>query len=536
MTRTTHRGGARAFVLAIAMLTLALAAPAAAQAGYVQRSGTNLTLDGSQFRFAGHNNYQLTSDRTANQCGRVTSDATLGSILDDAKNSGAKVIRTWFFQSYYRNAGNSYTPFDRVLNAAAARGLKVVPVLVNHYSDCEPSAGNEKDEGFYDYGYKQASWGYPQSYRDFAYNVAVRYKNNDTVAFWQLVNEAETSYNDQQSCNTSLDANGHQRSANVLRAFADDMATLLKTGDPNHLVSLGTIGAGQCGAGGAEYQYVHSGSVDLCEYHDYGDPTHSLPDDGYNRLKQRIDQCNTIGKPLFIGEAAIVADTDDNGGSSGSITSDSVQRRAGFIDAKMTAAFANGVDGYALWEKIPDATNSSYNLNNGRYGIGPNSLFSDPTNSVTTQQAASFGGGAGTVRSGFEDGTAGGWQVAWGTVSLANSTTQAWGGFKSLALGVSGAGYPAVRTLSTSGAGVGTKITYRVYKPASAPSSVGVKPYVSNNGWAQTFGSDVSLSYGWNTVTFTVPAGLSTPLQAIGLQVNNGGGWTGSLLLDDVSW
>lgn len=51
-------------------------------------------------------------------------------MLQDAKNAGATVIRIWFFQSSYRGAGNSYAPFDRVLSRAAARGLKVVPVLV----------------------------------------------------------------------------------------------------------------------------------------------------------------------------------------------------------------------------------------------------------------------------------------------------------------------------------------------------------------------------------------------------------------------
>ena len=147
---------------------LALAAPATASAGFVQRSGTNLALDGTSFRFVGHNNYGLTSVAGQYTCGRALSDATLDGLLAQAKSAGATVIRTWFFQSYTGGAGSSYGPFDRVLTRAAAKGLKVVPVLVNHYPDCEPSGGQRKDEGFYDYGYRQAGWGYARAFKDYA--------------------------------------------------------------------------------------------------------------------------------------------------------------------------------------------------------------------------------------------------------------------------------------------------------------------------------------------------------------------------------
>ena len=184
-------------------------------------------------------------------CGRALDAAALDKLLAQAKTAGASVIRTWFFQSYYNGAGSTYGPFDRVLTRAAARGLKVVPVLVNHYPDCEPSGGQRKDEGFYDYGYKQVGWGYSRSFKDYARAVATKYRANSTIAFWQVANEAETSWNG--GCATAIEANGHERSANILRRFADDMGATIKAADPNHLVSLGTIGTGQCGAAGAEY-------------------------------------------------------------------------------------------------------------------------------------------------------------------------------------------------------------------------------------------------------------------------------------------
>lgn len=368
-------------------MALATSTPASAQ--FVQRSGPSFTLNGSPWRFLGYNNYQLSSDRLATACGRALADSTVDAVLQDAKDSGATVVRTWFFQRYYRDAGNSYAPFDRVLLKAAEKGLKVIPVLVNHFPDCEPSGGQPKDEAFYAQGFRAAGWGYPQAYKDWAFQIASQYSPNTTIAFWQLINEAETSSSG--VCDRTADADGRSRSSNILRSFADEMATHVKTADPNHLVSLGTIGSGQCGAEGAEYQYVHAGSVDMCQYHDFGDVTHAVPDDGFNRLRQRIDQCTALNKPLIVGEAGIPADVGTQGQSLGFIDSTTLQQRANFFDAKIRAAFNEGIDGYLIWQKIPDASNSTVNLDEGRFGVGPSSLFFDPVNDVTCARAREFG-------------------------------------------------------------------------------------------------------------------------------------------------
>src|ERR1700710_364604 len=54
---------------------------------------------------------------------------------------------------------------------------------------------------------------------------------------------------------------------------------------------------------------------------------------------------------------------------------------------------------------------------------------------------------------------------------------------------------------TTTGAAAGTTITWRVYRPASAPATVGVIPYVSNSGWSNSYGPQQSLAgAGWDTV------------------------------------
>ena len=153
----------RCFLLIAFML--ALAVPATASAGFVQRSGTNLTLDGKSFRFVGHNNYQLTSIAGQYICGRALDDATLDRLLRKPRPPVRASSGRGSSRATTAGPATRTRPFDRVLTRAAASGLKVVPVLVNHYPDCEPSGGQRKDEGFYDYGYKHAGWGYPRSYQ-----------------------------------------------------------------------------------------------------------------------------------------------------------------------------------------------------------------------------------------------------------------------------------------------------------------------------------------------------------------------------------
>jgi hypothetical protein len=367
----------------------AAATPVVPASAFVHRTGSALTLNGRPWRFVGFNDYQLTSEPGGFTCGRPVDSTTLNSIIEDAKSAGATVIRTWFFQSYYdldahgQQTSPNWSAFDRILTTAAAHGLKVIPVLVNEWQDCEPASVN-KNLGFYETGYESPGYGYPLSFKAYATTVAAHYAANPTIAFWQIGNELEN--NTPSGCDTSAETAG----AGALRAFADDITTTIKTADTHHLVSLGTIGSGQCGLSGTDYEYVHAGNVDLCEYHDYGDPTHPIPDDGFNRLAQRITQCQTLDKPLFIGEAAIGADIGAAGQSTGVVNATSLQVRANFFDAKITAAFNAGVSGYLLWEKQQDASNSTYNLDNGLYDVGPNSLDPDPTNTVTATIAASL--------------------------------------------------------------------------------------------------------------------------------------------------
>jgi mannan endo-1,4-beta-mannosidase len=296
---------------------------------FVERAGTRLFLQGNPYRFTGLNIYNANSDGDCWYA--MSSGSTLGDSLD-AIGSGKEAIRAWFFQSLATSGGQrDWSAFDHTLSVARAHGVKVIATLTNQWGDCE--AGGYKTDAWYTDGYKgQADPGGTVSYRSWVSEIVSRYRNDPTILAWQLVNEAEVKPS-RDASNCSLNA------AATLKSFATDVSGLIKSIDPNHLVSLGTMGGGQCGAQSTEYRDVHSvPTIDLCEYHDY-QPQDPMPGDQWNGLQVRIDQCNALSKPLFVGETGIIP--NDVGGT--------LQARADAIDAKLSAQFSAGIVGDLEW-------------------------------------------------------------------------------------------------------------------------------------------------------------------------------------------
>ena len=321
--------------------------------GFVTASGTNLMLNGHVWQFVGYNDYRLTSMPGALDCGGVTTDADIAAMFDDIKaNSGATVIRTWFNQSF--GSPGNWTAFDRVLAAAAARGMKVIPSLTDQWSACEPSfpTTHYRPLSWYQSGYKSPDAGYSLSYLDFAVAMAQHYANNPTIAFWQLVNEAE----DKDSINGACDEGN---AAVALRSFADTVGNAMKAVDPNHLINLGTMGGGQCGTSGSiDFQYVNSGAMDVLEIHDYAGPA-PLPGDQYNGVAVRIADSKVLNKPIFDGEVGLDATVN------GVTDSATILARAQAFAGKMNAQFPMGLAGFVVWEYAPPNTPST------TYEVGP---------------------------------------------------------------------------------------------------------------------------------------------------------------------
>jgi hypothetical protein len=306
---------------------------------FVAGNGTRLVVNASPWNFAGYN--------LPCQQPFLMSEQQLEYYFQDvSRNSRANVVRMWWFQRDIGTGTNPWAPFDQIVTAAKAVGVRIVPALANQWQTCdEPSpATPEKLLSWYQGGYQQPEGGYDLSYQAFATQLAAHFANEPTIAFWQLVNEAEAP------TTSGCDENA---GGLALRTFADTMANALHQADPHHLVNLGTQGAGECGTAGGDYTYVHAGAVDLCEVHDYSNPALAMPA-GPNSLSSDISGCHGLNKPIFIGESGIPANVQKDGSSgSATITSATLGQRAQFFKAKIDAFDAAGGVGYVIWFKSP---------------------------------------------------------------------------------------------------------------------------------------------------------------------------------------
>ena len=344
-----------ALVLSAVSLTAAADAQARPSSGFVARSAGKLTLHGQPYRFTGLNVYNANS---VNNCWYTLGAGPGLRASLRAMGRRNKAFRAWFFQyEATKHGGRDWSAFDHTLAVARRQGKKVIATLVNQWGQCEgwgSYTDGYKSEAWYQSGYRllPSSPGMPTTYRQWVAQVVARYKNHPEILAWQLVNEAEDRVSYVGSCSPTAAAS--------LRSFAVDMASLVKSIDRNHLLSLGTTGSGQCGARGGEYKKLHRvRGVDLCEYHDYD--LSPLPGDRWNGLRKRISQCRALHKPLFVGELGIK-------------TSSAVAKRrsrATLLARKLSAQFRAGVVGALAWDWRDAAHGGS---SGSGYEIGP----SDP--------------------------------------------------------------------------------------------------------------------------------------------------------------
>ena len=276
------------------------------QAGvFVTANGRNLELDGVPFVFMGVNIWGAASDQAVFDCGAEDSNhaAYLDRNFSALQDRGVNVVRFFAFQSF-AGGGSDLTPIERVLDAARAHNIRVIPVLGNQFADCDyfpsyaSSFGFIKDTEWYNTGYRTRQSGYAMPYREYVQKVVEAFKDDPAILMWQLMNEAQVS-------------NLSDEDGAVLRGFVSDVSGLIKSIDPNHLVSVGTHATGQPGTQGPSNRALHEiATVDIVEAHDYGDdadPLPGYPDHRWNTIWGAMSDAVDVNKPFFIGEAGILA-------------------------------------------------------------------------------------------------------------------------------------------------------------------------------------------------------------------------------------
>jgi endo-1,4-beta-mannosidase len=299
---------------------------ATASGGFVKRSGTSLVLNGSRFRFDGLDVYAA-----------VQAPCWYKENLSQALTAigpGQEVARVFAFQATATTNGvRDWTYMDAMLATFRAHGQRVIMVLTDqwHGQPCHDSI-TDRTLAWYQGGYATTVEG-ATTYRQWVSEVVARYANNPTVMAWQLVNEGEARNPDGTCSEATATA--------ALRSFADDVGGLVKSIDPNHLVSLGTI-SDECGSNEADYGYIYaSPSIDLCDYHDYDFYTSPMGNtDSYNGLQVSLNRCHADGKAFFVGEMGIHWTA---------LTTPTTAYRASLLDAKLAAQFGAGSVGELVW-------------------------------------------------------------------------------------------------------------------------------------------------------------------------------------------
>ncbi len=328
--------------------------------GFVARDSTGFVLDGKPFRFVGANMYNAAGDPRMFECGphMANPDRELDDWFSRARNEfGGTVIRFWAFQSY-TNGGIDWRSLDRVMQTANRHQIRVIPVLENQWREC--TRGGYKASSWYSKGYLDGYGGYPASYKEYVRRVVTRYRDERAVFAWMLMNEAES-----QDASKVADAD-------ALYSFTSNMSGFIKSLDPNHMVTLGTIGGKQPGVAGGGYERLHAlGTIDFLDAHDYDPENRPMSVD----LAEDFAVSRRLDKPLVVGEAGITVDELPNQKRVESLAS-----RAAKFDAKMGAFFGAGGSGYLVWAWHPE-TSSFHDFTTG-----------DPLNAVLKKRSSSIAG------------------------------------------------------------------------------------------------------------------------------------------------
>ncbi|KAL4981374.1 mannan endo-1,4-beta-mannosidase C [Aspergillus falconensis] len=254
------------------LLPLALlATTATARRGFVTIKGNKFQLDGKDFYFAGSNAYYFPFNN--NQ-----TDVELG--LSAAKKAGLSVFRTWGFNDKnvtyiedglpnYGGEGAGATevvfqwwengtstidlePFDKVVNAAAKTGIKLIVALTNNWADYggmdvyTVNLGGQYHDDFYRL---------PQikkAYKRYVKEMVTRYRDSPAIMAWELANEPRCGADGVRNLPTSEG----ECSPELLTSWIHEMSTYIKKLDPHHLVTWG-------GEGGFNYDsddWAYNGS------------------------------------------------------------------------------------------------------------------------------------------------------------------------------------------------------------------------------------------------------------------------------------
>ncbi|MCY7401440.1 MAG: cellulase family glycosylhydrolase [Nocardioides sp.] len=300
---------------------------------FVERSGPDLELDGTRFRFAGTNQYYLM------YADPVMTDA----VLTKAAANDVTVLRTWaffdigqtdgtgtisdgdkgvHFQHWDPQAGapafddgpDGLQRLDRVVAQAKEHGVRLVLPLTNNWANFggmdqyNAWAGSQFHSDFYTDPTTR------QWYKDWTEHLLNRVntitevadKDEPAIMAWELANEPRCG-------GSGLFPRDPACDADTLTSWVAEMSAHLKRIDGNHLVAAGDEGfladqpdgedfTRSCADGVDSARFAALPTIDYMSYHLYPDHWGTDADWGtrWIRLHSRLAQ--RLGKPAVLGE------------------------------------------------------------------------------------------------------------------------------------------------------------------------------------------------------------------------------------------
>ncbi|MEK9151908.1 MAG: hypothetical protein AAB692_00925 [Patescibacteria group bacterium] len=192
---------------------------------FVRRFDGNLYLRGVRYPLVGIDARTLASSVPSDKissCGHWYAPEEIDDLFHKVRESGGTAVRLWAFRSFTEE-GRSFRQLDYVIARAKAYDVRLVLALVHRHGACD--GGKLRDTVWYRRGYRQGGDGFGQTYLDHVRGIVERYRDEPTVAMWQLTDADPWT--------------GPPVDDNAVFAFAQDVAYEIKKIDRNHLVAFG---------------------------------------------------------------------------------------------------------------------------------------------------------------------------------------------------------------------------------------------------------------------------------------------------------
>lgn len=344
--------------------------------------------EGNPFCFAGTNNNYLI----------YRAPETVSDVFSQAKAMSLPVVRTWafidrgsldgavesvdgdgtkqgvFFRYWdtakqrvaYNDGPMGLERLDAVLAMAQERGLQLVLVLTNNWSDF---GGMDQYASWFSLESHQQFYTdnrARRAYKDYAKKLVERvntvtgivYREDPTIFGWELAN-------DPRCTNGGPLDNPEQCDPAVLTQWAGEMSEYLHSIDPNHLVSVGDAGfLNEKGSG----HWLRNGTVGVDHKAllalpgvDYGTyqlyPEHWAEESGFgvDWIREHIELARAVGKPTLLSEYGLaVAAMTSSGG-----VQDRLGDRAARYARWNTAVTSGGGSAALFWQLVGTDQNNS---------------------------------------------------------------------------------------------------------------------------------------------------------------------------------